>query len=1142
MHQLKMEDVFTDPVITAPPELDCREGYIKLRDKGIRHLVVVNDAGGLVGIVTETDLLRHLGLVQLLELKSIAGVMTKNVVALGPVATLADATQRMAECGISCILVEESCFPVGLVTERDVVRLFQMGMDAGAIPLGEIMSQPVYTVTDDLTLFAAVKSLEEKGFRRLVVVDGEGRTKGLLTEHDIVKVLQTDYVELLKSVVKEQAKKIEEMDGLKKSHKELELKIKERTLELNAANVHLIEEERHLSSILDSISDAVIATDTSGNIIRMNPMAERFTGWPFSKAQGKPLTAVFNLVNAQAIEEAINLVTGVLAKGEIVRSANPTLLITKDGTEYQITNSAAPILDNNGNATGVVLVFRDVTEEYAVRTALEETEELQRDLLTNTPSIIYIKDLDGRYLFINQTYEKLFHISDQEIKGKTDYDFFPKDMADAFRANDLKATNLDRAMEVEEAVPQDDGEHTYISVKFPLKRASGEIYAVCGISTDITARKKAEETLRKLSTAVEQSPASIVITDKIGNIEYVNPQFEHVTGYTKHEAIGNNPRILKSGHMPAETYTNLWETITRGEIWRGELCNKKKNGEIYWEFASICPLKNDAGEVTHFIGVQENISLLKLREDELRIAKEGADTANRAKSEFLANMSHEIRTPMNAVIGIGHLLRNTKLTDEQQEYLSAIQSSSMNLLGIINDILDFSKIEAGKMEIQSIEFLLNDVLRNISSLIAPLAGEKALELHISIPETIPVLMADPLRLGQVLTNLIGNAVKFSDRGEIRVSAKILEQESARICLQFAVKDAGIGIELEQQQRLFQPFTQANSSLTRRHGGTGLGLTISRQLVEMMGGQIWLESEPGKGSTFFFTMVFGLVADAHETVSVALESPAICPLVQLEGAHVLLVEDDRLNQTVAQRLLESWGVLVTLAENGREALEAIKHQSFDLVLMDIQMPELNGYQATAEIRKDAQLKDLPVIAMTAHALAGEREKCRAAGMDDYFTKPFEPKELKLLLLKWILPKNPVARQAVIASPIEGVSENTWLEISEAEVKANLERLVVNMGEESALTPLDAVLDLVPDRLSKLTDALAQNDWETAKSQAHRLKGSLNIYGSKRLARLLIRIEDGADLDFMEENIAQKLETEFGLALRLVQEMRNRLWKC
>ncbi|MCF6282391.1 MAG: transporter substrate-binding domain-containing protein [Candidatus Polarisedimenticolaceae bacterium] len=527
---------------------------------------------------------------------------------------------------------------------------------------------------------------------------------------------------------------------------------------------------------------------------------------------------------------------------------------------------------------------------------------------------------------------------------------------------------------------------------------------VIAVFQDISERKKSEQELRKLHMAVEQSPVNIIITDKKGNIEYVNPKFEQVTGYTKDDVIGKNPSILKSGFTLKETYSDLWKTITRGEIWSGELRNRKKNGDAFWEFASICPIKNDADEITHFIAVKEDISLLKLRENELRTATEAADNANQAKGEFLANMSHEIRTPMNAIIGMGHLLQNTDLSKEQQGYLFAVQSSASNLLGIINDILDFSKIEAGKLKIESIEFKLDDVLNKMMTLMEALAQEKGVKLTLALSSEIPVtLLGDPLRLSQILTNLVSNAIKFTLQGEVTINVEMLKRGRDNIQLQFMVEDTGIGINQEQLEKIFAPFTQADSSHTRSFGGTGLGLSISRQLVNMMAGKIWAESVVGKGSTFFCTLTFALTEEGNTTKSSTRNITAQQSPVTLEGFHVLLVEDDKINQIIAQKLLESYGVTVTTVDNGEEAVEAVKQQPFGLVLMDIQMPQMNGYQATAEIRKDQHFKNLPIIAMTAHAMVGVHGKCIAAGMDGHLPKPFEPDTLKQLLIHWLLEK-------------------------------------------------------------------------------------------------------------------------------------------
>ena len=673
--------------------------------------------------------------------------------------------------------------------------------------------------------------------------------------------------------------------------------------------------------------------------------------------------------------------------------------------------------------------------------------------------------------------------------------------------------------------------------------------------------------LRKLSQATENSPASVVITDKDGTIEYVNPRFCDVTGYTPEEAIGNNPRVLKSGNLPESFYKELWDTILSGSVWRGEFKNKRKNGEEFWESASISPIMDDEGEVTHFVAVKQDISERKQMEQEILLAKDKAEEATQAKSDFLANMSHEIRTPMNAVIGMTHLSLKTELTIKQRDYLNKIQSSANSLLGIINDILDFSKIEAGKLEMESMDFNLDDVLENLANLVTVKAREKeALEVLFAVdPKVSRFLVGDPLRLGQILINLTNNAVKFTQSGEIVVSAELLKRNEDRVTLKFSVNDTGIGLTKEQMANLFQAFTQADTSTTRKFGGTGLGLTICKRLVEMMDGEIWVESELEKGSTFSFTAEFGLgketvkkhftpapdlrglkvlvvddnstsrnilqdilasftfevflaasgedgleeiekadkdkpfelvimdwkmpgmngieaskrikmhpnlskippiilvTAYAREEImqqadKIGLEgylpkpvSPSVLfdtamealgkevqssarvdrkkerdpdDLESIFGAQVLLVEDNEINQQVAMEMLQGEGLHVTVANNGREAVDYVKKDPYDAVLMDIQMPVMNGYAAAQEIRKwehelkaesspvdsnsksekrKSKIKTVPIIAMTAHAMAGDEQKSREAGMNDHITKPIDPDQLFKTLQKWITPK-------------------------------------------------------------------------------------------------------------------------------------------
>ncbi len=403
----------------------------------------------------------------------------------------------------------------------------------------------------------------------------------------------------------------------------------------------------------------------------------------------------------------------------------------------------------------------------------------------------------------------------------------------------------------------------------------------------------------------------------------------------------------------------------------------------------------------------------------LRLSKLKADEVSRFKSEFLANMSHEIRTPMNAVMGLSHLALQTDLTPKQADYLNKIQNSSNSLLGIINDVLDFSKIEAGKLDMETVDFRLEDVLDNLNSLMAFKAKEKGLAFLFKIdPRTPSHLLGDPLRLGQILTNLCNNAMKFTDQGEVMVELQVLEKNGNGITLEFSVRDTGIGLSREQSEKLFQPFTQADRGTTRQYGGTGLGLSISKRLVGMMGGDIRVESQPGRGSTFLFTAQFGLQPE-KSLIPVSMETfgletvkkpvtrgikPAVKKMLDgIRGARVLLVDDNVINQQVAQELLEQAGLSVSIAANGQEAVSGVENGAFDLVLTDIQMPVMDGFQATALIRENPRFKDLPIVAMTAQALTGDREKSLEAGMNDHITKPIDPDRLFNALVKWIKPK-------------------------------------------------------------------------------------------------------------------------------------------
>ncbi len=511
--------------------------------------------------------------------------------------------------------------------------------------------------------------------------------------------------------------------------------------------------------------------------------------------------------------------------------------------------------------------------------------------------------------------------------------------------------------------------------------------------SDISERRKNEEELLKLSRAVEQSPASIIMTNIRGEIEFVNPRFTELTGYSLEEVVGRHPGFLESGKLDANVYKELQATIVAGNTWHGELISKRKDGTLFWELASVSPVRNAAGEVVHYLSVSEDITHNKKLLEELHVAKERAEAATRAKSTFLSSMSHEIRTPMNGVIGMTSLLFDTELTQEQHDCADTIRRSGENLLDLINDILDFSKIEAGKLELELLELDLCTMMEDTAELLALRAAEKGVELVCTIDPAIPpTLKGDSGRIRQIITNLVGNAIKFTRAGEIIISASLKADSPDSATVLFEVTDSGIGIPADRLEAVFAPFTQAEGSTTRKFGGTGLGLSICKQLTELMGGTIGVTSEYGVGSTFSFTVCLEKMVGTPDSGPVAAGTAD-----DIKGARILIVDDNATSRTLLKTLLERWecsAVTVADAENAREVLRqaASTGTPFHIALIDMKMPGMDGFELGRHIKADSSLASLKMIMMSAYGQARDKTMIEQFGFDGYLSKPIRQSKL------------------------------------------------------------------------------------------------------------------------------------------------------
>ncbi|MDZ4404267.1 PAS domain S-box protein [Prosthecobacter sp.] len=876
----------------------------------------------------------------------------------------------------------------------------------------------------------------------------------------------------------------------------------------------LIETARLQRAILDSANFTIISTRPDGIIQTLNAGALRELGYKPEEVIGKTTPALIHdpkevARRAKELSEELGRPVepgfeAFVAKARLGQAdENEWTYIRKDGTRYPVLLSVTALRDERGDITGFLGVGSNISERKQIERARAETEARLKAILDNTTAVVFMKDLKGRYLLVNKRWAKLFHTTPEETVGKFDHDIFPPDMASAFRENDTRVIAAGEPLQLEEVAPHDDGPHTYLSVKFPLRDAAGRVHAVGGIATDITEQKASiralEQSEERFALAVRGTNDGIWDWDIRTNEVYFSPRWKSMVGYEENELPDDFSAFEKLLHpddhdrVMSELDDYLNSRIQRYSV---EFRFRHKDGSWRWILARGRALRDGEGKPYRMAGSHTDVTERKHDEEELHKARQAAEAANSAKSVFLANMSHEIRTPMNGVIGMGELLLGTTLDDTQREYLEMLKHSADSLLELLNDILDFSKIEAGKMELDSHEFDLNEIVTEIAQAMDIRAFQKRLVLLHHISPDIPArLLGDDGRLRQILINLIGNAIKFTHKGGVTIEVGVESETADLITLHFKINDTGIGIARNMHESIFEAFTQAESSTTRRYGGTGLGLAICRDLVALMHGRIWVESRPDVGSTFHFTAAFGRTSG----ISIKPRSPRTEPVVTAHASmKVLVAEDGHVNQLVSSRMLEKRGHIVTLASNGQEAIDFFKSESFDAILMDVHMPGINGYEATIAIREIEQTTGghVPIIAMTANAMKGDRERCLSAGMDDYIAKPLRSAELFQIVEQFAL--RPAAQGPARAA---GTSEPAAPHPPVEAAPFDLALFRESTGDEKLIRKLIAIFPEDTQKyLRKAEKALAGGKTKPLYEAAHSLKGMIGVYAAPKAFRL------------------------------------------
>ncbi len=935
----------------------------------------------------------------------------------------------------------------------------------------------------------------------------------------------------------------------------------------------LRESEERYRDLFDSANDLIHAVDRHGRFIYVNNAWRRAFGYTDEELANLTAHDLLDPEFAASPFYHAHLEQWLAS----IQAGEPIDYLelefrTKSGEKLVLEGHINPRVEH-GVVIATQSIYRDVTKRRLAETKLQETMTLLRAIVDSAAYMIISTDRDGTIQTFNATAERLLGYAAAEVCGRVTPMLIHDPFEVARRTRELSeelgrevAIGLDTFVAKARLGLPDENEWTYVARdghRFPVLMAitklvdeDGEISGYIGIASDITERKRIEQELREsqeqIRSAFSFAPIGMALVGLDGTWLRVNQALLQIVGYQESELLSTTFQAITH---PDDLALDLefGRRMIAGEIESYQMEKRyiHSDGHDVWVMLNASMVRGADGRPCYFVSQIQDVTERRRMDQELADARDAALESARLKSEFLANMSHEIRTPMNGIIGMAGLLLDTALSQQQREYTEIIQTSARNLLTIINDILDFSKIEAGKLSLEGIDLNVAAVLEGSCGLLAERARAKGIDFVWQVDPGIPPrLLGDPVRVGQVMTNLVGNAIKFTDAGSVSVRAVLESSDADVVTVRFEVRDTGIGIAPEALEGLFQPFTQADSSMTRRYGGTGLGLVISQRLAEMMGGALGAESQPGAGSTFWFVIPFerprsgalpaAAPADQSAELPVAADSaaesapafaagsasrgastgehrraggsgngapgtapigaPVAAPAVE-HGLRILVAEDNLVNQKVTLGQLRKLGYSADVVSTGREALDAHGRNRYDLILMDCHMPELDGFAATEEIRRrEAPGERTTIVALTANAMVEARERCLACGMDGFVSKPVDIDELAEIVSRVSRrPEMPAAGEPVEAA---GGAEPPVLDPA---VIGDL-RALDAWGESSLLDELiDLFVKEAPVRYAEISAGMGSGDVRSAEMSAHKLSGSSSVLGATRLAPLLRELE-------------------------------------